>query len=865
MTFFRILFIACLVITTTKVSAQQKEGNIVEYFGKEKVNDVSEGEVIHLFKEGLILKTTGVSFSNASVEYDPVFADFLNNASNSGISEGKEVYDSFQEKSVKWEKLAIVENGEFNDPFLRRNGYLYLEYTSEEEKTVLFEASGHTKVLINGLPHEGDHYDFGWNLIPITLKKGKNTFLLSGGRFPRIRARLLETFKPVEFTTRDLTLPDLVAEGSESLWGAIRIINTEDEFFKNASIEVKLNGNSEVIKIPAVAPRYVRKVPFLIPNPKDLKEGESVTATLYLKAKNNSIIDTASISLDVKSVYKHHKNTFLSDIDHSVQYYSVAPSLTKNKENQALFLSVHGASVEAVNQANAYKQKDWGYVVAPTNRRPFGFAWEDWGRLDALEVLKHASDLYKTDAQHTYLTGHSMGGHGTWYLGATYPDKFAAIAPAAGYPDLLEYRHSFTRNMDDEMAQRRFGMSLADFERKINPILGSSKQVQMDAMIRRAGNTSRTLKLKENYLQYGVYILHGDSDNVVPTYLAQEMREELGKFHNDFAYYEYPGGEHWFGDESVDWPPIFYFFNRRKIKSDAEMNKIDFSTASPGVSSKSHSITILQQEHPFKISNFKFERTENGLSIQTSNIKTLSIDLAAMEHPNLKAMVIDGDSISTSTSGIIYFENEAGSWKTSEKPDASQKSPLRSGGFKDAFRHNIVFVYATKGSKEENEWYFNRAKFDAEKFWYRANGSVEIIKDTDFKASDYIDRNVIIYGNKSNNAAWKKLLKNSPVQFSENQVKIGNKTIKGEHYGAYFIYPKENHEFASIGVVTASGIRGMHAAYANDYLENGTFYPDLLLFNDEMPKNGLSGIKGSGFFGNDWSVENGEFVWDIED
>ncbi len=393
MTFFRILFIACLVITTTKVSAQQREGNIVEYFGKEKVNDVSEGEVIHLFKEGLILKTTGVPFSNASVEYDPVFADFLNNSSNSGISEGKEVYDSFKEKSVKWEKIAIAENGEFNDPFLRRNGYLYLEYTSEEEKTVLFEASGHTKVLINGLPHEGDHYDFGWNLIPITLKKGKNTFLLSGGRFPKIRARLLETFKPVEFTIRDLTLPDLIAEGSESLWGAIRIINTENEFFKNASIEVKLNGNSEVIKIPAVAPKYVRKVPFLIPNPKDLKEGESVTATLYLKAKNNSVIDTASISLDVKSVYKHHKNTFLSDIDHSVQYYSVAPSLTKNKENQALFLSVHGASVEAVNQANAYKQKDWGHVVAPTNRRPFGFAWEDWGRLDALEVLKHASDL----------------------------------------------------------------------------------------------------------------------------------------------------------------------------------------------------------------------------------------------------------------------------------------------------------------------------------------------------------------------------------------------------------------------------------------------------------------------------------------
>ena len=861
MTFFRILFIACLVITTTRVSAQQREGNIVEYFGKEKVNDVSEGEVIHLFKEGLILKTTGVPFSNASIEYDPVFADFLNNSSNSGISEGKEVYDSFKEKSVKWEKIAIAENGEFNDPFLRRNGYLYLEYTSEEEKTVLFEASGHTKVLINGLPHEGDHYDFGWNLIPITLKKGKNTFLLSGGRFPKIRARLLETFKPVEFTIRDLTLPDLIAEGSESLWGAIRIINTEDEFFKNASIEVKLNGNSEVIKIPAVAPKYVRKVPFLIPNPKDLKEGESVTATLYLKAKNNSVIDTASISLDVKSVYKHHKNTFLSDIDHSVQYYSVAPSLTKNKENQALFLSVHGASVEAVNQANAYKQKEWGHVVAPTNRRPFGFAWEDWGRLDALEVLKHASDLYKTDTQHTYLTGHSMGGHGTWYLGATYPDKFAAIAPAAGYPDLLEYRHSFTRNMDDEMAQRRFGMSLADFEQKINPILGNGKQEQMDAMIRRAGNTSRTLKLKENYLHYGVYILHGDSDNVVPTFLAQDMRERLGKYHNDFAYYEYPGGEHWFGDESVDWPPIFYFFNRREIKKDHEINNINFKTASPGVSKGSHFVSIFQQEQPFEISNFKFDRTENGFKIATANVKTLSIDLKAMGQEDLTEVFIDEQSITLESSDKIFISKVEDKWQIIDQPEASEKSPLRYGGFKDAFRNNMVFVYASKGSDEENEWYYNRAKFDAEKFWYRANGNIELIKDTNFKLDDFEGKNIILYGNSSNNAAWKKLLKDSPIQVSNGEIEIGSKILKGSQYGTYFIYPNKDNASTSIGVVSATGVEGMHAAYANDYLENGTFFPDVMVFDSAMPKAGLPGVKFGGFFGNNWSLETGNFIW----
>ena len=26
------------------------------------------------------------------------------------------------------------------------------------------------------------------------------------------------------------------------------------------------------------------------------------------------------------------------------------------------------------------------------------------------------------------------------------------------------------------------------------------------------------------------------------------MRKVLGEFHNDYSYYEYPGGEHWFGN-----------------------------------------------------------------------------------------------------------------------------------------------------------------------------------------------------------------------------------------------------------------------------------------------------------------------------
>ncbi len=134
-----------------------------------------------------------------------------------------------------------------------------------------------------------------------------------------------------------------------------------------------------------------------------------------------------------------YSQTFISNIDGSLQYYAVTPQTPAAQTPSALFLSVHGAGVEAIGQARAYKQKDWGTLVAATNRRPRGFNWEDWGRLDALEVLSIAKEKFKPDPQRIYLTGHSMGGHGTWFLGATYPDMWAAIAPCAGYPTLKGY------------------------------------------------------------------------------------------------------------------------------------------------------------------------------------------------------------------------------------------------------------------------------------------------------------------------------------------------------------------------------------------------------------------------------------------
>ena len=72
---------------------------------------------------------------------------------------------------------------------------------------------------------------------------------------------------------------------------------------------------------------------------------------------------------------------------------------------------------------------------------------------------------------------------------------------------------------------------------------------------------------------------------------------------------------------------------------------------------------------------------------------------------------------------------------------------------------------------------------------------------------------------------------------------------------------QQDSQIASVGVIAATGTKGMKAAYVNHYLVNGTSFPDVMIFNDNVIAKGIEGVTCAGFFGNDWSVERGDFVW----
>jgi predicted peptidase len=57
---------------------------------------------------------------------------------------------------------------------------------------------------------------------------------------------------------------------------------------------------------------------------------------------------------------------------------------------------------------------------------------ERWQNDSLLKLLDTVTARFAVDPNRIYLTGLSMGGYGTWNLGVSYPERFAAIAPICG-------------------------------------------------------------------------------------------------------------------------------------------------------------------------------------------------------------------------------------------------------------------------------------------------------------------------------------------------------------------------------------------------------------------------------------------------
>lgn len=137
------------------------------------------------------------------------------------------------------------------------------------------------------------------------------------------------------------------------------------------------------------------------------------------------------------------KLTIESEKSPGATYCIYVPKNYDPLEATPLVIALHGGGPGGVDatvvegsgeQAMPFYQdlaEQWGFlVVAPT---ALVAPWQKPQNAQYVEsLLVEMKALYNLDLTRIYVTGHSMGGFGSWFFGAKHPDWFAACAPCAG-------------------------------------------------------------------------------------------------------------------------------------------------------------------------------------------------------------------------------------------------------------------------------------------------------------------------------------------------------------------------------------------------------------------------------------------------
>jgi poly(3-hydroxybutyrate) depolymerase len=184
---------------------------------------------------------------------------------------------------------------------------------------------------------------------------------------------------------------------------------------------------------------------------------------------------------------------------------------------KGLLVAMHGGGVDVGDAGSAAtewegpaSEQDW-LAIFPEVLEKTEHGWTDAGSEEfVLTLIERARRAWNIDPDHVFLCGHSMGGYGTWTLGAHHADMVAGLAASAGAP---------TPYLDRESGEA------VGIERGVVPNL-------------------RNVPLR---------VYQSDDDpNVPPTANrraardVEEARERWGGF--DFEYWEEPGRGH-------DYPP----------------------------------------------------------------------------------------------------------------------------------------------------------------------------------------------------------------------------------------------------------------------------------------------------------------------
>ncbi|MCB9663793.1 MAG: prolyl oligopeptidase family serine peptidase [Alphaproteobacteria bacterium] len=556
-------------------------------------------------------------------------------------------------RGVGWEDAPLQEDGGFGQPGGNVAWFVAERGLDPGDRAFMTSASTY-ETYVGPVFQAGYVYGDQRHRVPVVSRERDSHVTVAGLGGRSVTARLWTTDAEVVFALSDASPLDLPVGDDRERWFGVPVLNLTPEPVTGVWARVIENDDFAATDTwhPALPAAGVTQVPFLLQPRRVAGEVEEVlTARLRVASQDLDWSYEVEVEFPAADPDEALWDTFLSPIDGSVQSYGVRrPADFDPDRSYGLVLSLHGAAVQARGQAAAYSAKDWAWIVAPTNRHEFGFDWEEWGRFNALATLDHAMALYGADPTRVHLTGHSMGGHGTWHVGVTTPGRFATVTASAGWESFYAYG-------------------------------GAARPKGATA---RARAHSDTLKYLSNLSRRGAWVIHGTADDNVPFRLGQAMYDAVSEVTDDVRFHWQEGAGHWWdadkdepGADCVDWEPAFAWMDEHRL--DPWEADFRFKTPSPAYSPTHSFVTLRQPEEVGRDLVIESRRTGDTVTLTTKNVRALTLDGRALAAIGVTEVLLDGRGVPLDDGPVDVGPTEG-------------RSPAQYGFFNQVFRAPTCFV-----------------------------------------------------------------------------------------------------------------------------------------------------------------------------
>jgi len=430
-------------------------------------------------------------------------------------------------------------------------------------------------------------------------------------------------------------------------------------------------------------------------------------------------------------------------------------------------------------------------AAAPYARGTAGY--QGIPEMDVYEMIDDLKSRFLIDEERIYLTGLSMGGGGTLWLGLTRPDLWAAIAPVCPAPP------------------------------------------------------EGTTELAGNASNLPVHLFIGDKDFLYP--VATGWKAELEKKAQRLDYIEYPG----VGHNSWEWAYkdgfIFEWFSQ--FRRDLYPEQVKFSSMWFRYN-RAYWVKF-DDLVPGEMATIDAKFTGNNrIEVQTSGLGAFTLNLEG--HPMFDAakkvsVTVDGRTFSVKSGDAVSFTKTRDSWVNRKfTTGLTAKQPGGEGPISAAVAGSHLYVYGTGGNPSGEELAARRAQAATAADWMGRGGRImvfpRVISDQQVRQSDYVTSNLVLFGTRETNAIIEKFADRLPLHLDADAA----------DYGLLYIYPMNRHYLLINSGLPwwtppkqAAGEQGL--TFLGSNVEMLKKYGDFILFR-ETPDNVIS----QGNFDNEWKL-----------